>query len=102
MRACPRLLLAIFLAATVARAAPAAKPSAKVRETPLGRIPDGLVRRAAIASPDAQRVAAVAAQHGKQVVFVDGQPQQPWDAVRGLAWSADGKRLAYVAVGGGE
>lgn len=56
-----------------------------------------------IESPDGRRVAfALRTDRGKSVVFTDGQPSKEYervDSLHSIAFSPDGRRIAYVAYG---
>src|SRR5262245_10769107 len=94
-----RALILILFAASVAAADPP-KPVSRltVKETALGRVPNGLVQGSIVVSPDGTRAAFVVNSGNGHRVILDGQSQPMFPHVfpATLRFSPDGKRFGYT------
>jgi len=81
----------------------AEKPVLNITETKLASVPEGYDVRKIVLSPDKQKTAHILFKKDKKgkkdkfYVFFDGRLSKPYDRVKDVVFSPDGKRMVYAA-----
>ncbi len=69
----------------------------EVREKSLGGVPASIQWMDLLVNRDGTRLAYIVEEKGKRTVWCDGKPGEPYDEVKGLAFSENGQHVAYAA-----